>query len=166
MKGALFELVFDQPLGLFGAYLFQRFKFLSLQLIVIDKEFLEVVGDLFGQVVHLVDVLEDVRAFGDGQEPVVTDQLLTPFFLGLFGFYAADDAAFDDDAGKAVEFGDHDDVQGIAVLSFGFWDEPEIIGKDHAGGQDLAEPEKRRVGYVVIFLGAAFRGLDDDIYAV
>ena len=146
-----------------GADLFQGFEFLSFQLIIVDEEIFQIVGDLFGQVGHFFDVLEDIGTFGNGEEPIIPDHLLAALFFGLFGCDAADDAAFDDDARKTIEFGNDDHVEGVAVLPFCLRDKSEVVGKDHPGREDLAQFKEGGVGNVVVFLGASFGGLDYDV---
>jgi hypothetical protein len=83
----------------------------------------------------------------------------------LLGLDTPDDTAFDHNSGETVEFRDNDDVQRIAVLSFGIGDEPEVVGENHTRRQDLFELEEMGFRVIIIFLGAALRGLDDYIYA-
>jgi len=102
-----------------GPDLLQRFELLPFQLIIIDEEFLQVIGEPLREVCHFLYLLENVRALRDRQIPVVADHFMTVLIFGLLGLYRADDSASDNDPRKTVEFGNHDHIQRVAVFPFG-----------------------------------------------
>src|SRR6185437_16132276 len=117
------------------------------------------------QVLHLLDILEDIRTLRNGQEPVIPDQLVAVLLFRLLGLDAPDDPALHDYPRKTLELRDHDHIQRIAILPFGLGNEPEIIREYHPRWQDLLHLEERRIGHIIIFLRTTLRGLDNNIYS-
>ena len=83
--------------------------------------------------------------------------------LGLFCFDDTEQPACDETADKSRLIHHDQHIERIAIAAARLWNEPEIIGKNRAGGQDTTEGKKLQFFVPGILVSAALRRVDDDI---
>src|SRR4051812_49120065 len=91
------------------------------------------------------------------------DQAIVALFLSIFRLLSFDNPyqpRFHDASGKSWLIHQDEHIQRIAILSFGRWDEPEIVWKDHTFGKDLLEREAASFGIESVFVATALRRLN------
>ena len=102
-----------------------------------------------------------MRAAGYCKQTVVPLGLTFTFLLDLKN---ADDAAGQHKARKSRRVVDDHDVERIAVIGFGRWDEAPVVGIGQAGEERFGEGESFEFRVVRKFCAAATRRFDDDMH--
>ena len=113
---------------------------------------------------HVSDGLHrwpDLRRLRGRDQPVVADRFAP---LGLLGLDDAKHPGRDQTAREGGFFSQDQDIQGIAVLHPGAWNETEVEWEGRADGQELVEPEEPLPFVVLELAPAPRRGLDDHVH--
>src|SRR5437867_3670425 len=103
----------------------------------------------------------DLRRLRGRDQPVVADRFAP---LGLLGLDDAKHPGRDQTAREGGFFSQDQDIQGIAVLHPGAWNETEVEWEGRADGQELVEPEEPLPFVVLELAPAPRRGLDDHVH--
>jgi len=132
----------------------ERFAFNT---VVLDEECFNLFQQWFGQLVNVVDV---------GEARVVDfsrDQAIVALGLAVFRLLSldrADQLTLNETAGKRRRIHQHQDVQRIAVIGFGLWNESEVIGKHHPGRENFFQAVSTELLVPGVLIPAAAGSLD------
>src|SRR5947209_9243302 len=95
------------------------------------------------------------------------DQAIVAFLFSVFRLLSFDNAyqpRLDNASRKSRLIHKDEDIERIAILSFGRWDETEIVRKDHAFRKHLLEREAAPVGIESVLVVTALRRLNHHLH--
>jgi hypothetical protein len=136
------------------------FEFTSLNLIVRNKKFFDLVDNLWIKVGKLLGLAVNMGMSGDRYQPVIAASALA---IGLQGFDHTDQASCQKTTGRGRGVHEDEDIEWIAILSEGRGDKAELEGEDHSFRENLCELEKLALFIEIKLIPVTSWGLNDYI---
>ena len=131
---------------------------LAFKAVVIHEELLEFTKKFLGQVAQPLDVGILMVHFRDSQQTIVANLLPSVCSPSMMPMRRADG-----DAGERGFIHQKQNVDGVAVGSKRFGQEPEVIREAHAGGENFLNGEDVLFYIEGEFVTAGFGSFDDDL---
>src|SRR6185437_10289142 len=147
--------VFDDLHGLLGTAHIELFEVAIAQLVVVDEEGADFIGEVGPQVLQRLLVLMRLGMTGDGDQAVIPDPFLF-VLLALARLHDADQPAADHAARDDRRIHQHEHIERVAVLAEGRGYETEVIGKIHPFGQRRRQLQAIAVRLILVLVAAAF----------
>lgn len=144
-------------IGIFGS---EQAVFLAFQLVVIDEELLDLFDPLLRQIFELIHIRVLMVGFRDRDEPIVAGLL---FAFHLLTLNHPDQTRTHGDAGEGWLIHEQENVDRIAIVSFGARQEAEIVRESHARRQNFLHHEDALFGIVSELVARTGRCLNDDL---
>lgn len=150
----------DESEGGVGSFAAKKAVLLAFEPMIVHEEVLEFFDPLPGEIVELAYFGILMVGFGDGDQAVVPNFI---FSVELFSLNHSDETGSHCATGVSGFVHQQQDIDGIAVGRNGARQEAEVIGEDHARGQDFFECEDTLIGIIGEFIAAVSRRFDDDL---